>query len=134
MSTLIQQYLPQDLRDIASTYMISDQFVSTIPDIIEMVLRSSSIEKKEDKQSRFNLLPLMSEDQISRLKDILVKEKTKLAEIEAKYAPKKSSLQWSQAVKREESNYIQKMDVIKKAEAQNTQQEHTEADALLSKL
>ena len=89
---LIHQYLPQDLLDIASTYLIPDQFISQIPDIIEMIFRSNSIEKKEEKQSRFTLLQLMNEDQIDRLRDILIKEKTKIAEIEAKYSVQSAKL------------------------------------------
>ena len=89
---LIHQYLPQDLWDIASTYLIPDQFISQIPDIIEMIFRSNSIEKKEEKQSRFTLLPLMNDDQITRLREILVKEKNKLAEIEAKYSVQSAKL------------------------------------------
>lgn len=90
MNPLIQQYLTEDLREIASTYMIPDQFISQIPDIITMMLKSNSIENREDKQNRFNLLPLMNEDQVTRLREILTKEKNKLAEIEAKYSNTKN--------------------------------------------
>lgn len=90
MNPLIQQYLTEDLREVASTYMIPDQFISQIPDIITMMLKSNSIENREDKQNRFNLLPLMNEDQITRLREILTKEKNKLAEIEAKYSNTKN--------------------------------------------
>lgn len=114
--------------------MIPEQFVSQIPDVIEMILRSTSIEKKEDKQSRFNLLPLMNDDQITRLREILVKEKNKLAEIDAKYSNQKKWIWQNYATKREESDYITKMDVIKKAEAQHNATEHSQADALLENL
>lgn len=99
-----------------------------------MIFRSNSIEKKEEKQSRFTLLPLMNEDQIDRLRDILIKEKTKIAEIEAKYSVQSAKLWSDYATKREESQYISKMEVIKKAEAQHNVQEHQEADALLQNL
>jgi hypothetical protein len=133
-TTAIQQHLPADLWEIASTYLIPEQFVVQIPDVIEMILRSASIEKKEDKQSRFNLLPLMNQDQMDRLKEILVKEKTKLAEIDAKYKNKKVEIWQQYATKREESAYIAKMDVIKKAEAQHNATQHSQADKLLENL
>ena len=134
MNPLIQQYLTEDLREVASTYMIPDQFISQIPDIITMMLKSNSIENREDKQNRFNLLPLMNEDQITRLREILTKEKNKLAEIEAKYSNTKNWVWANYIQKREDTNYIAKMNVIKKAEAQHNAQEHSEADALLENL
>ena len=87
--TLIQKHLPQDLWEVAGTFTIADNFISSLPDIIEMVLRSRSIDTKEEKQNWFNLLPLMNNEQIQKLEAILIKEKTKLQEIEEKYEKKK---------------------------------------------
>ena len=54
-----------------------------------MLLWSRSIEKPEEKQSWFNLMPLMNDEQIVKLEDILTREKQKLEEIEKKYEEKK---------------------------------------------
>ena len=84
-TNLIQTKLPQDLRDKAASFQIAENLLETMPDIIELILRSRSMDKDSDKQSWFNLMPLMNQEQIDKLKDILMREKEKLAEIEKKY-------------------------------------------------
>lgn len=86
---LIQKYLPQALWDIAAQYSIPDQFIEKKFDLVARLLQSRSIDKPEEKQSWFNLLPLMNDEQIAKLEDILTREKQKLEEIEKKYEEKK---------------------------------------------
>jgi BMFP domain-containing protein YqiC len=58
-------------------------------DLIVLILKSKSIESKEDKQNWFNLLALMTSEQIEKLRNILLKERKKIEEIETKYEKKK---------------------------------------------
>lgn len=90
--SLIQQKLPDDLHLIAQEYIISDEFLEDMPDVIELILRSKSIDTKDEKQNWFNLLPLMNVTQLEKLKGILLKEKIKLQEIEEKYEGKKQEI------------------------------------------
>ena len=54
-----------------------------------------------EKQSWFNLLPLMTDDQISKLNDILTREKQKLDEIEKKYEDKKLEIKKKYLMRRQ---------------------------------
>lgn len=92
------------------------------------------MDKDSDKQSWFNLLPLMNQEQIDKLKDILLREKQKLAEIEQKYQQKKTDIKEGFVQKFEESQYVQKIQSIKAQEATQDKQEDAEADALLQQL
>ena len=89
ITDVIEKHLPQDLHSKAKEYVIPSEFIEEMPELIEMILRSRSMEKPEEKQSWFNLLPMMSDDQIGKLKDILEREREKLAAIEKKYEEKK---------------------------------------------
>ncbi len=133
-TTLIQTKLPQDLRDKASSFQIAENLLETMPDIIELILRSRSMDKDSDKQSWFNLMPLMNQEQIDKLKDILMREKEKLAEIEKKYEEKKTDIKEKFVKKFEEGQYSQKMQSIKEQEAVHDKKEDAEADALLQQL
>lgn len=133
-TNLIQTKLPQDLREKAATFQIAENLVESMPDLIELVLRSRSMDKDSDKQSWFNLLPLMNQEQIAKLKDILLREKQKLAEIEQKYEQKKTDIKEGFVQKFEETQYTQKMESIKQQEASQDQKEDAEADALLQQL
>ena len=101
-SELIQKHLPQDLWEVAGGYTIPNEFLEDTPDLIELILRSRSIYTTQEKQNRFNLLPLMNATQLEKLKAILVKEKVKLKEIEEKYEGKKQEIKKKYLQKRQE--------------------------------
>lgn len=129
---LIEKYLPKDLHEIAKTFVIPQEFLEDTPDLIEMILRSRSIDTKEEKQNRFNLLPLMNVTQIEKLRAILVKEKTKLAEIEKKYEEKKIEIKKKYLTKRQEMWYVKQVEAIKHKEESLAEQDEADAEALLA--
>lgn len=133
-SKLIQQYLPKDLWESAVKYDIPSDFVAKMPETIELVLRSKSIESFEDRQSWFALLPLMNEEQMSRLKDILAKEKTKLAEIESAYNQKKIEIKKKYLTMWQDVTQLKKIEAIQSQEAIARAKEDAQAEALLSNL
>jgi hypothetical protein len=65
---LIKKFLPNDLWDYASKFIIPDDFLQDSPDLIEMILKSKSVDTDEEKQNWFNLLPLMNYEQIDKLR------------------------------------------------------------------
>ena len=131
---LIKTKLPQELRELAAKFTIPDEFLNSIPDIIILVLNSKSMDSVEEKQSWFNLLPMMNQEQIDKLKDILMREKQKLAEIEQKYDQKKEELKTKYTQKREDMVYAKRMEEIKKEEAKHEEMEDKQADNLLTQI
>lgn len=131
---LIKTKLPQELWEKAEKFTIPDEFLITMPNLIVLILNSKSLDNAEEKQSWFNLLPMMNKDQIDKLRDILTREKQKLAEIEQKYEQKKDELKNKYTQKREDMVYTKKMNEIKKEEAIHEQKEDQEADNLLTQL
>ena len=131
---LIKKYLPETLRDIASKYTIPEKFLEEMSELIALVLQSKSIDKTEEKQSWFNLLPLMTAEQIAKLKDILTREKQKLEEIENKYEQKKDEIKQKYIQRRENMWYTNAMNTIKEKEGEQQQQEEQEADKLINNI
>lgn len=129
---LIKKYLPQDLREVASTYNIPDEFLEDAPDLIELILRSRSIDTTQEKQNRFNLLPLMNAVQLEKLRAILVREKQKLQEIEQKYQDKKQEIKKKYLQKRQDMGYVKQVNVVQQKESLAQAQDHEEAEQLLS--
>ena len=130
----IAQYLAPELQTTAARFVIPVEFIQTMPGLITLVLQSQSMEKDEDKQSWFNLLPLMSQEQITKLQEILDREKAKLQEIESKYDQKKLDIQKKYLAKRQEMGYVKKMGEIQAAGEAQQAKEAAEADSLLSGL
>ncbi|EKD25398.1 MAG: hypothetical protein ACD_80C00069G0002 [uncultured bacterium (gcode 4)] len=131
---LIKLKLPKELREKAGKFIISDEFLTTMTDIIILVLNSKSMDNPEEKQSWFNLLPMMNKEQINKLRDILTREKQKLTEIEQKYEQKKDELKTKYTQKREDMIYTKRMEEIKKQEAEQDKTEDQQAENLLNQL
>lgn len=131
---LVTKLLPQNLLSIAMKFSIPNDMLQDNPDLVVLVLESKSISDEKEKQSWFDLYSLMNQEQIDKLRDILTREKEKLAEIEAKYQAKQDEIK-----KRYEETYAswayqQQQDKIRNEEIASRQQEEVEADALLNQL
>jgi len=57
---LIKEKLPEEFWEMAQQYIIPDTFLTDSADLIVLVLNSKSLDSKDEKQSWFNLLPLMT--------------------------------------------------------------------------
>jgi len=134
MKEAIQKYLPTDVQEKALAFTIPIEFIGKMPQLVILLLNSRSMSEASEKQSWFNLLPLMTDEQIAKLNDILTREKQKLEEIEKKYEDKKLEIKKKYLMKRQNMWYIKKMEDIKTAEATVSNQEQEEADALLQNL
>ena len=126
--------LPKHLQEIALNYNIPDDMLENNTDLVVLVLESKSISEPKEKQSWFDLYSLMNQEQIDKLRDILTREKQKLAEIEAKYQAKQDEIRKRYEETYESGAYQQQQDKIKESEQSTRQQEEVEADALLDQI
>ena len=99
----ITRFLPERLQQVALSYNIPDDMLETNADLVVLVLESKSISEQKEKQSWFDLYSLMNQEQIDKLRDILTREKQKLAEIEARYQAKQEEIKRKKTKKCNES-------------------------------
>lgn len=130
----IVRFLPEHLHSIAASYNIPDTMLEADADVVVLVLESKSISDQKEKQSWFDLYPLMNQWQIDKLRDILTREKQKLAEIEAKYQAKQEEIKKRYEETYASGAYQQQQDKIRNSEIASRQQEEVEADALLNQI
>ena len=130
----IQKFLPERLWEVALNYNIPSDMLELNTDLVVLVLESKSIWDPKEKQSWFDLYPLMNQEQIDKLRDILTREKEKLAEIEAKYQAKQDEIKKKYEEVYASGAYQQQQDKIKDSEQTTRQQEEVEADALLDQI
>ena len=130
----VEKHLPERLRKVALDYNIPDDMMENNSDLVVLVLESKSINESKEKQSRFDLYSLMNQEQIDKLRDILTREKEKLAEIEAKYQAKQDEIKRKYEETYASGAYQAKQDEIKQSELSSRQQEEVEADALLNQI
>jgi hypothetical protein len=76
----------------------------------------------------------MNQEQIDKLRDILTREKEKLAEIEARYQAKQEEIKKKYEQTYASGAYQQQQEKIKDSESATREQESMEADALLNQI
>lgn len=125
---LIQEKLPENLWGMAQTFTIDDNSLNQYSDVVVLILNSKSLSDNAEKQNWFNLLTIMNEEQILKLKEILTREKEKLEEINQKYAKKQEEINWKYQQIFNQQTQLQAKENI------NRQQELEEADNLLAQI
>lgn len=130
----IQKYLPENLREVAAGYNIPDDMLENNWDLVVLVLESKSISEQKEKQSRFDLYSIMNQEQVNKLRDILTREKEKLAEIEARYQAKQEEIKKKYEQTYASWAYQQQQEKIRDSESATREQEEMEADALLNQI
>ena len=133
-TTLLKKYIPEDLISYASNFDLPEEFLETDSDLIVLILKSKALESDEDKQNWLNLLPVMTEEQIYKLKEILIKEKEKLDEIEEKYSEKKRNIRQKYLLRWQKLGYVEKVKQLKEKEEQLKSKDDQEAEDLLNRL
>jgi len=97
------------------------------PSLIDLIIRSESMNDGE-RQYWFNLTDIMSSDQVEKLRDILTRERQKLAEIEAKYGKPKAQLSPEEIAARNAE--MEKRRTEQQRELQAREQKHQQEEAV----
>lgn len=134
MTSLIQQYLPQHLWSLAENFTISEWLFSHHTDLIQLILESKSLAENDEKQNWFNLLPIMNQEQVDKLRDILTREKEKLEEINQKYAQKQAEITQKYQQMFNPDTYYKKQAALEAKEDKHREQDLAEADNLLAQM
>jgi hypothetical protein len=105
------------------------------PDLMALILETKSMDKKE-RQYWFHILPVMNENQVTKLRTILENEKKKLAAIDTKYAGKMPAPGAAKApvVPMTDGEIKAKMNTIKASESEHEKSETQKEEELLKQL
>lgn len=134
MTTVIQQYLPQEFWTLAEKFSIPESYLAEDSDLIQLILGSKSLANPDEKQNWFNLLPIMSDEQREKLKDILTREKQKLAEINQKYSQKQAEITHKYQQNFNSEAYYHAQNKIKSEEHKTREKDLIDADNLLTQM
>jgi hypothetical protein len=103
------------------------------PALLAMIQSSESM-NDEERQYWINILPIMSEEQLKNLEDILSSEKTQLAAIDAKYSKEISNVSNAVTVAAVEERIKSKKMQRQKAEADASTKEQQKEEELLAQI
>lgn len=120
-------------KDDQSTLSIPADIVEKFGELIELVKASRSMDDSE-RQYWIDVLPIMSEDQIQNLRDILDNEKKQLAEAAAAYSEGMQENVKNVANEFDEKAYKEKKRTRKAAEKLHEKEEQEREAAILKEL
>ncbi len=112
---------------------IPDETRAQFPELIAMVEKSPSM-NDEERQYWVDVLPIMTEDQIGNLRDILGNEKHQIDTANQTYAKGVGEATTKVKIAFDEAAYKAKKDALKQAEKAHETEEKTEEEAALKEI
>ncbi len=120
----------QYMKEAEAMYIVPQLVREKFPDLIKLIYETESM-NTEEREYWLQIMPIMSEEQIVKFREILVNEKEQLSKLDKEYEGEMSRINKSQTAVLDEAKMKEHMQKIKEAEAQNEQKEaNQEADIL----
>lgn len=119
--------------DQQSTLNVPEDVVAKFGDLIELIKGSKSMDDSE-RQYWVDVLPIMSEDQIQNLRDILDNEKKQLAQAEAAYSEGMQGAVKNVAHEFDEKAYEEKKRARVEAEKESEEEEKKSEERILEEI
>jgi hypothetical protein len=108
---------------------IDENFARTNPALVDLILKTESM-KDEERKYWFQLLPVMSADQVAKLQNILQNERDQLEELDAKYENEVAKLNSNAPSWDPEKFRQKKIETQKNESAEEIREKDAEADIL----
>ena len=103
------------------------------PDLMQLIEDTESM-NKEERDYWYQILPIMTEEQISKFREILLNEKQQLARLDKEYEEELTRLNEKHMIEWKEFETKEKRKALKGAEQKSEAQEQAEEQALLDRL
>jgi len=123
----------QYIKESEVKYIIPNMIREKFPDLVKLIYETESM-NIEEREYWMQIMPIMTEEQISKFRDILVNEKNELAKLDKEYEEEMAKINKKHLKEIDETQLKQKMDSIKKAEAEAQHAEKSKEDNLLNQL
>lgn len=110
------------------------QFVKDhYPDLIPLTIESESM-NDDERQYWFSILPIMTDEQVQKLREILLNEREQLRKLDEDYAKELKKINDDQIIKMQEAERKEKWGGIRESEKTHEEQESEKEEELLKKL
>ena len=124
-----EQYMTEAEQKYIIPVLVREKF----PDLVKLIYETESM-NDEEREYWMQIMPIMTEEQISKFRDILVNEKEQLANLDNEYEQEMGRISARKAPKIDEAKLKEKMAEIQKKEKAGEQKEESEEEALLKQL
>ncbi|MBT4120317.1 MAG: hypothetical protein HOG89_04880 [Candidatus Peribacter sp.] len=125
--------MTDDGSNPASNLTISDDVRQKFPDLIDLIVKSESM-NDEERQYWINILPIMTPEQTQNLRDILDNEKNQLADIDEKYSSQTDAASDQELIAKTDATRQQQRAERSEKEEQHLKEEDSQTEDLLKKI
>ncbi len=120
----------QYMREAEATYIIPVIIRDKFPDLIKLIVETESMDK-EEREYWLSIMPVMTEEQIVKLRNILLNEKEQLYKIDQEYQNKGAK---KDVQPLDESKLKERIEKLKEAEKSSEEAEKAKEAELLKML
>ena len=114
-------------------YTIPTIVKEKFPDLVQLIKETESM-NDEEREYWYQILPIMTEDQIKKFRDILVNEKEQLTRLDKEYEDELTKLNEKHMIEWKEFETKEKRKTLTDAEQKSKTQEKAEEEDLLKRL
>ena len=122
-----------DDQSLFGKFEISETVRKQYPDLIPLILQTESM-SDDERQYWFQILPIMTDDQVTKLREILSNEKNQLAALDKDYDQELKAINARHIAEWKAFEAKEKREKLKEAESQAEKVEKETEEDLLSKL
>jgi len=121
------------INSVIKKYSVPDAVLKKFPDLIALILQTESMDDAE-REYWYQILPVMTDDQINKLRNIIVNEKEQLIKLDEEYNNDLKQLNEKHLIEWQDFNRKQKFKEIAEAEAKAKLTEKEQEAKLLEEL
>jgi hypothetical protein len=121
------------IKEVASLYIVPSLIRQKFPNLVKMIYETESMDQDE-REYWLQIMPIMSEEQVVKLLDILKNEKEQLEKLDAEYDEEMARINAQKNRKIDEVKLKEKLTSIKKAETSSESDEKAKEAELLRQL
>ncbi|MEK7086045.1 MAG: hypothetical protein AAB953_03460 [Patescibacteria group bacterium] len=123
----------QYIKEAQAKYIVPALVREKFPDLIKLIYETESM-NEEEREYWLQIMPIMSEEQIVKFRDILVNEKDQLAKLDKEYDQEMQRIKKAPTPELDETQRKEQLTQIKTDEKANEETEKGEEESLLQKL
>jgi len=124
-----EQYMKESEKKYIIPALVREKF----PDLVKLIYETESM-NDEEREYWMQIMPIMTEEQILKFRDILVNERDQLAKLDNEYEQEMGRIQARKVPEIDEAKLKEKMAEIKKKEKVKEEEEKAKEAALLKQL
>ncbi len=123
----------QYMADVEGKFIVPQLIREKFPDLVKLIFETESM-NEEEREYWLQIMPIMTEDQIVKFREILVNEKNQLEKLDKEYEQEVSKIDNKYSPQIDEEALKNRLNEIKEREKAQESSEKAEEEELLSQL